>query len=76
MVRHILTIKLFILALIDIGEYVSFHVVKGNSIWIFSLNICTEILKDLNKIWDRETSKNLDFHKKDTKDQIKSDEED
>ena len=39
-----------------------------------SLHICTEILKDLDKMRDRETSKDLEFHKKETKGQIRSDE--
>ena len=41
-----------------------------------SLHICTEILKDLDEMLDQETSKDLEFHKEETKDRVKSDEED
>ena len=44
--------------------------------WANSLHICTKILKDLNKLRNREASKDLEFHKEDVKGQIKSGEED
>ena len=31
--------------------------------WANSLHICTEILKDLDEMRDREISKDLEFHK-------------
>ena len=44
--------------------------------WGNSLHICTEILKNLDKMRDWETSKDLEFHKKQSKGWIRSDEED
>ena len=40
-----------------------------------SLHICTEILKDLDEMRYRETSKDLEFHKEERKGRIKSNEE-
>lgn len=36
--------------------------------WVNSLHICTEILKDLNKMRDQEICKYLEFHKEEAKD--------
>ena len=44
--------------------------------WATSLRIRTEILKDLDETWYRETSKHLEFHKKEGKGQIKGDKDD
>ena len=41
-----------------------------------SLHICTEILKDPDEMRNWETSKDLEFHKKESKGWIRSDEED
>ena len=44
--------------------------------WANSLHICTQILKDLDNMRDRETLKSLEFHKEEAKGRMKSDEED
>ena len=40
------------------------------------MHICTEILKDLEELWDQKTSKDLAFHKEAAKSWIRSGEED
>ena len=44
--------------------------------WANSLHIPTEILKDLDNMRDRDTSKDLEFHREESKGQMKSDEKD
>ena len=41
--------------------------------WANSLHIYTEILKDLDELWDQEASKDLEFHNDEAKGRINSD---
>lgn len=42
--------------------------------WVNSLHICTEILKDLNKMRDQEICKYLEFHRKKQKTELSGEE--
>ena len=54
------------------NQFIYYHawylmkLLKRDSIWTFSLHICTKMMKDLDEMRDQDTSKNLELHKEET----------